>query len=304
MTKDVPLKKFENRTNFLLLGIPGKNHEGIDLTDTMIFVSINFDSQDVLMISLPRDIWLESMKDKINTAYHYGEDKKEGGGFILSKSAIEEVIGLPVHYILLVDFDGFKRLIDLVGGIDVQIENSFTDTKFPITGAENDLCDGDFEYKCRYEKLSFNKGVEHMNGERALKFVRSRNAEGAEGTDFARGKRQQKVMLAFQQKLLSLENFSPDKLSLLADSLKETVRTDLTLNEAAYLGKFALTFKGSVRSIPLDSGDKQKKIDGFLINPPVEKYGKWVLVPRTSNFQEIHSYISCYIKDPACTISP
>lgn len=302
--KNIQLKKFEGRTNLLLLGIPGKEHDGIDLTDTMIFVSIGVENNDVLLLSLPRDIWLDSLKDKINTAYHYGEEKKQGGGFILAKSSVEEIVGQPIHYTLLIDFAGFKRLIDLVGGVDVEIENSFTDKKFPITGKENDLCNGDKEYNCRYETINFEKGLTRMDGETALKFVRSRNAEGDEGTDFARGKRQQKVLEAFGSKLLTLKNLSPNKLSELTQVLKETIQTDLTLQEAAYLGKFGLSFKGNVRSIPLDYGNKEKKQEGFLTNPPVEEYQRWVLVPRTRNFQEIHSFVSCFIKDPNCKISP
>lgn len=304
MSKDVPLKKQDNRTNFLLLGVPGISHDGVDLTDSMLFLSVDFDKADIVMVSLPRDIWIDSLKDKLNTAYHYGEKKKEGAGFTMVKSAVEEVVGQPVNYTLLLDFNGFKKLIDLVGGIDIQIENSFTDSKFPIPGKENDVCGGDLEYKCRYETITFVKGVEHMDGERALKFVRSRNAEGEEGTDFARGKRQQQVMLAFQKKLLTLENLSPEKLADLASVLKETIRTDLAVTEGAYLGKFGLTFKGKIRSLNLDWGNKEKGISGFLINPSLEQHKSWVLVPRTGNFDEIHNYFECHIKDPNCTISP
>lgn len=304
MTKDVPLKKYENRTNLLILGIPGQKHDGIDLTDSMIFLSIDFDSKDIVMVSLPRDIWIDSLKDKLNTAYHYGESKKEGGGFVMAKSAVEEVVGQPIHYSLLIDFDGFKKLIDLVGGVEVEVENSFTDSKYPISGRENDLCNGDIEYKCRYETVTFTKGVEHMDGEGALKFVRSRNAQGIEGTDFARGTRQQQVMFAFQKKLLSLENLSPEKLADLATVLKETIRTDLTLSEGAYFGKFGLTFDRKIRTLHIDWGDEEKGTKGFLVNPPVEEYKSWVLVPRTGNFDEIHKYFQCHIKNPSCSITP
>jgi LCP family protein required for cell wall assembly len=213
VSENPPFKKYQGRTNFVLLGIPGKTHEGVDLTDTIIFVSIGFKKSDILMVSLPRDIWLDSLKDKINTAYHYGEEKKEGGGFILAKSSVSEVVGLPVHYALLIDFEGFENIINLVGGIDVNVENPFTDNKFPIPGRENDLCNGDKEFRCRYETVSFRKGLQHMNGETTLKFVRSRNAEGDEGTDFAREKRQQQVILALQKKLLSITNLTPSKIS-------------------------------------------------------------------------------------------
>lgn len=300
--KNIQLKKYENRTNLLLLGIPGKGHDGGDLTDTMIFVSINMENQDVFMVSLPRDIWLDSLKDKINSAYHYGEEKKVGGGFILSREASGEVLGQPIHYTILIDFSGFKKLVDLVGGLDIAVNKSFVDNKYPIAGRENDLCSGDKEYKCRYETIIFKQGLQHMDGETALKFVRSRYAEGDEGTDFARSQRQQKIILAFQKKLLSLENLLPNKLSQLYEALSETIKTDLSLSEAAYLGKFGLDFKGKIRSVPLE--EEIDKTAGFLINPPLEKYDRWVLVPKTGDFTEIHNYISCHIQDPSCAIYP
>lgn len=302
--KNIQLKNFEGRTNFLLLGIPGKEHDGIDLTDTMIFVSVDTQKNDILMLSIPRDIWLESLKDKINTAYHYGEEKKEGGGFVLAAASVEEVVGQLVHYVVMIDFEGFKQIIDLVGGIEVEVEEAFVDEKFPITGKENDLCGGDPEYKCRYETVRFEKGLTYMDGELALKFVRSRNAEGAEGTDFARGKRQQKVLEALLKKMLTFKNLSSGRISTIVSVLEKTVRTNLTLPEAFYLGRWVLSFKGEVRSISLDSGSQKEEKKGFLVNPAVEKYGKWVLIPRGGNFDEIHSFVSSFIKDPNCSPSP
>ncbi|MBI2028983.1 LCP family protein [Candidatus Gottesmanbacteria bacterium] len=299
-----PLKSIHGRTNFILLGVPGKKHEGIDLTDTIIFVSVDVSTKDMLLISVPRDIWIPSMKDKINTAYHYGEEAKEGGGFTLTKSVVEEVLGQPIHYALLVDFDGFVDLVDILGGLDVNVENSFVDEKFPIPGLENELCSGDPEYKCRYETIQFSQGLQHMDGITALKYVRSRNATGEEGTDFARSRRQKQVLLAFQQKLLSLDNLSPGKAKEIIDVVRKTIKTDLSLGEAAYLTRFGLGFNGAVRSIPLDWGNPDLNQVGFLVNPPVEKYQKWVLEPRSGNFAEIQSYINCFISDPACTIAP
>lgn len=299
-----PLKSTNNRTNFLLLGVPGQNYTGIDLTDTIIFVSIDVNKNDVLMISVPRDIWIPSMKDKINTAYHYGESVKEGGGFVLVKSVIEEVTGQPVHYAMLLDFDGFVNLVDILGGLDINVEHAFVDEKFPIAGRENDVCGGDPQYLCRFETIRFNQGLQHMDGKTALQYVRSRNATGEEGTDFARGARQRQILLAFEAKLLSLKNLNPDKVKGIIDIVKKTIKTDLSFGEAAYLARFGLGYEGSIRSIPLDWGNPDLNQEGFLTNPPTEKYEKWVLEPRTGDFNEIHSYISCFITDPTCQITP
>src|SRR3989344_7059426 len=91
--KEPPLKKNNGRTNIVILGISGSDHEGGDLTDTIIFMSVDFADKDVLMVSVPRDLWLPTLKTKVNAAYHYGQQKRQGGGLILAKSSISEVIG-------------------------------------------------------------------------------------------------------------------------------------------------------------------------------------------------------------------
>src|SRR3989338_2662109 len=181
------LKKTDNRTNILLLGISGGSHEGAALTDSIIFISLDFANRDNVMISVPRDIWLPSLKTKINSTYYYGESKRKGGGITLTKSAVSEIFGIPVHYATALDFDNFREVIETLGGIDIEVESAFEDEKFPIQGRENDFCAGDPEFKCRYETVTFEKGRQHMDGEKALKFVRSRNAENGEGNDFSRG---------------------------------------------------------------------------------------------------------------------
>ncbi|MFZ5845535.1 MAG: LCP family protein, partial [Patescibacteria group bacterium] len=197
------LKAFDGRTNVLVLGIAGGTHEGADLTDTMMVLSLAKEPKKLVLISIPRDIWSDTLKDKINSAYHYGNEKKPGGGMILAKAIVEDVVGIPIHYGLLIDFSGFKELIDLVGGVKVKVSRSFTDPNFPISGRENDPCQGDPKLACRYETVQFTAGEELMAGERALKYVRSRHAEGEEGSDFARSRRQQEVFVALKDKLVS-----------------------------------------------------------------------------------------------------
>src|SRR5690606_10518850 len=98
------------------------------------------------------------------------------------KTQVEKIAGVPVHYAVVVDFNAFENVIDLIGGIEVNVLTPFVDSKYPIPGKENDLCGGDPEFTCRYETLVFEKGLTFMDGETALKFARSRNAEGDEGT--------------------------------------------------------------------------------------------------------------------------
>lgn len=190
----------EDRTNILILGKGGKGHEAPDLTDTVIFASINHTDPSLSLVSLPRDIWIPELRAKLNSTYYWGNQKKDGGGLILTKATVESIVGQPVHYGLVIDFSGFMKIVDVLGGVEVDVERGFVDEKYPIAGKEDDECDGDLEYKCRYETIRFEEGAQTMNGETALIFARSRNAEGDEGTDLAREIRQQKILAAIQTK--------------------------------------------------------------------------------------------------------
>ncbi|MBI4067390.1 LCP family protein [Candidatus Gottesmanbacteria bacterium] len=303
-----PLTQTNGRTNLVILGIAGGNHEGPYLTDSIIFMSLNLQNQDTLMLSIPRDIYLSTLKDKINIAYETGEKKKRGGGLILSKATIEEVVGQPIHYAWVVDFSGFQKLIDLVGGLDIQVERSFEDNEYPIAGKENADCKDDKEYKCRYETLHFEAGLQHMDGETALKFVRSRHAQGDEGTDFARGKRQQKVILTLKDKILQTDKKDIGKIKSLLQSFDQATQTDMNWGEILLLGKVFETIKtDQIKRPVLDSTDEINDKKGFLVNPPLWEYdGQWVLIPRTGedNFEEIHQYIDCWLEQPKCSLLP
>lgn len=283
------LKSTDGRTNVLILGIGGGTHEGPDLTDSMLVLSINQSKNSLALISVPRDIWSDTLKDKINSAYHYGEEKKKGGGMVLARAIAEDVIGMPVHYAVVVDFSQFQKVIDIVGGVDINIPVAFTDKEFPIAGKENDPCGGDPEFSCRYQTISFATGLQHMNGERALDYVRSRHAEGEEGTDFARNRRQQDLLVALKQKLIKATVwFPPDKGAALFHALDDATDTDMTLGEFFTVGRlFEQTKQANILKISFDS---------LLTNPPVYLYnGLYVLVP-TESFAAIHGYIKSQLK--------
>ena len=175
---------------------------------------------------------------------------------------------------VLIDFSGFAKAIDVIGGLDIQVDTSFIDSKFPIPGKETDPCE-----PCRYETISFTKGLQHMDGATALKFVRSRQAEGDEGTDFARSKRQEKLISAFKQKILS----SPTKIFQLKRIFSQIVITDISSN--LYFPLFKLGLK-AVRQ-PLRSFSLSEPL---LSHPPisaVQDY-QWVLLtnPNVAKYVE------------------
>ena len=286
----------EERVNFLILGKGGAGHEAPDLTDTIIFASLDFASKNgqpsLTMISLPRDIWVESLRAKLNSVYYWGNQKEKNGGLALAESVVREILGQPIHYGVVIDFTVFKDLVNLVGGVNVQVERGFVDQWYPIAGKENDLCGGDPLYRCRYKTVVFEAGEQRMDGERALEFVRSRKAEGEEGTDLARAERQQLVVKALKEAILNRDFLtSPTKVERLVLILTKSVETDLDPKSLTALSRKLIAATKNIRSYVL--------AEDLLLNPkPSPRYDNlYVFVPRSGNWDEVKSWVKTKIEN-------
>jgi LCP family protein required for cell wall assembly len=165
-------------------------------SDTMALVSINPATKSAAILSIPRDLWLEEpdgrggwAMDRINEPYHTGEILRlPGGGGALAAQAVSHNLGIRVDYYVDFDFNQFMRLVDAIGGIDIEVPATLTATVYPSADT------GAYEY-------TFYPGAQHLDGELALAYSRFRlNADG----DFGRIKRQQAVGLAARQKALAL----------------------------------------------------------------------------------------------------
>ncbi|MBP9816239.1 LCP family protein, partial [Candidatus Woesebacteria bacterium] len=267
-----PIPKEKKVFSLLVMGYGGAGHDGAYLTDTMMVMRLDLDKNTATVISIPRDIWVqiptttdEEFYRKINSVYQTGLFRKnypavpakydgEQGASELIKETVQKIVGFPIDNYIALDFDGFKEAVDTLGGIDINVEKSFTDIEYPIDGKETDLCGVDptdavkFEelekiatespevaYPCRYETLQFKAGEQHMDGETALKFVRSRHSL-QDGGDFGRAKRQQLFLDAIRSKILSVA-FIPKIIPLMND-LEKNLRTDLSLELInKYLGE-------------------------------------------------------------------
>lgn len=284
-TPQTKIKSQEGRVNIIVLGKAGYGYDSPDLTDSMVFVSVSLNKPSISLISIPRDIWIPEIRAKINSAYYWGNQKQSGGGLILAKSLVEEVLGQPVAYGVVIDFNGFQKIIDTLGGIDVYVERTFTDEEYPIAGRENDTCNNDPLLKCRYETIHFEKGWEHMDGERALKFVRSRKAKGDEGTDIAREARQEKVIAAIKSKTLSpLVLLNLKKMLAIWNIVRASVETDVNEEAGAILARKVVSggkFDSNV--IP----------EEFLENPPVSaRYdNQYVFIPKGGGWNLLHEWV-------------
>lgn len=324
---DTGLEKDEGRTNVLLLGIGGKGHDGPDLTDTIMIASIDEDNNDVALISIPRDLWVPTESVKINHVYAFGEENG-GQGLEVAQNTIEELLGIPIHYAFRIDFNGFIDAVDLVDGLDVDVETAFVDPKYPVYGKEDDLCDLKIEeeekdgvkikvvkdatgsaipltdinehndpFLCRYETLTFKKGPTVMDGTTALKFVRSRHGTNGEGSDFSRSARQQKVILAFRQKILSQETLlNPKKLLELTGTFGSTIDTNIGDEEIPLFAKMVPKIgEENVRRIVLDATRPESVLEFGL---PQNHYGQSVVIPKSANWESLKVYLRSQIYPP------
>ncbi len=210
----------DNRINILILGIGGPEHDGPNLTDTIIIASIQPSAPQggkMALISVPRDMYGKSENlgsKKINSFYAFGQERGNLGGEYM-KQVIEEMFDLPIHYFIRMDFNGFMEFIDALQGVQVNVERAFTDYQFP---AQN--------YKT--QTVSFEEGLQHFDGLKALQFARSRHGTNGEGSDFARARRQQKIILALKDRLMEKKNLlRPAKIKRILEALGKTLETDM-----------------------------------------------------------------------------
>ncbi|PJE67301.1 hypothetical protein COU95_03080 [Candidatus Shapirobacteria bacterium CG10_big_fil_rev_8_21_14_0_10_40_9] len=274
--------KGKERVNLLFLGESGPGHEGATLTDTIIFTSVS--KERTVLLSIPRDIWYEPLKTKINSLYFYG-------GLPQEEEAMGEILGQRIDTVVLVDFDTFVKTIDFLGGIDVYVEGTFDDFKYPIPGKEEDLCGGDKTFTCRYEHVHFEAGLKHFDGQTVLKFVRSRNAVGDEGTDYARSRRQQKIIAALKNKIFSPWILGkPGNIFALWRLLNQGLKTDFKIDDLIPLVKILAT--PSSRKMSTFVLDGWETAEGYLYHPQKHPSGQWVLLPVGESWEGIHQFVS------------
>jgi len=278
------------------MGRAGGSHKGPDLTDTILLVSVGLKKPSITMVSLPRDLWIPEIRAKINSAYYWGKNgspyldvSEMGGGISFSKIIVGEVVGHPIQYGVVIDFTAFKDIIDALGGIKVDVAKGFTDKLYPIAGRENDTCGGDTAFACRYQTVSFSAGTQTMNGDTALIFVRSRHAEGDEGTDTAREARQQKIIEAIKKKITSPWVFLSPRVDLAVfNVLKKYVETDMDSTSAAIVARKVANGSKSINQFLIPQE--------LLFNPPISRtYDKqYVFIPKAGNgkWEEINKWFT------------
>ncbi len=267
--------------NILLLGIGGEGHDGPYLSDTIILGQLNLTTNEVAFVSIPRDYQVKLPKNygfrKINAAFAEGynlhKDWSEAGSW--ATGVVSELSGIKVNYFAVVDFSGFEQAINQIGGLDVTIDRTFTDYQYP-DNKEGYL-----------PPQTFTQGTQHMNGQTALIFARSRHAAGPEGSDFARSQRQQKIITAFREKVQQLNLVSNSgQITSLLHTFASHFHTNLSPGQLIRLAKIAQKIDSTnITSISLDPET------GLICSDITEDTKAYVLVPcYGTSADDIHSF--------------
>lgn len=276
-------------TNILLLGTGGGIHDGADLTDTIIIASIDHNKKMVSMLSIPRDLYLKTSLtggSRINAIYDLVKSQKGDSKAALEylKSELSEKFDLKIHYYAKVNFAGFSQIVDSLDGIDVDVTADIVDPFYP----KGETID--------YETFIIRKGMQHLDGETALKYVRSRKTT----SDFDRSRRQQQVINAIKDKALSLKTLTdPGKLGALYESIASNYETDLSSREIIYLGSLAEEIKGEGKIVMNVLHDDPSRSGGILYTPMREFYnGMYVLLPQGDDFVAIARFANFVLYNP------
>jgi LCP family protein required for cell wall assembly len=256
------LNNGQETVNFLLIGSDKRAGTSFR-TDTMVVAILRPNDGQVSLISIPRDLWVSIPgweNQRINTAYQHGIlTDYPGGGPGLLKDTIQYNLGIRIDHTALVDFDGFRQIVDTLGGVDVPVSCPYTDWH---------LIDPTYdpEIETNWSLYTVDSGVVHMDGDLALWYARSRQ----KSNDFDRGRRQQEVLRAlFSQ---ALQTGTLTRIPELYNDFKSTVETDLGLGDILQLSLYAPK---------MTSAD----IRSYYIRPPyvsswITDGGAYVLLPN------------------------
>lgn len=287
-------KDSENKhTNILIIGVDSRTGNDISNTDTIIVASYDYDTKSLNMVSIPRDFHVEVNPQtkwfgRINSVYASAEKKLTGTGFDALEKSVEDVTGLEIQYYVLVDFKAFVEIIDKVGGVNINVENSFTDYMYP---------EG-----LKYKTVKFVAGPQVMDGKTALIYSRSRHSSmNNEGTDYARAKRQQKVILALKDKVSEDETFKdPQKVMGILSSLVNNIK----------VSEFTITDIRAGINLLQDFTSEDRKSFSFVLDPlsgggqlvEVKSMpsGAFAIGPKAGlgKYEDIRKYVQAIGKNP------
>ena len=222
----------KDRINILVMGLDRRPQEGQSpsRSDTMFVLTVDPQTKTAGILGIPRDLYVDIpdgdggyFEDRINTALVYGEvNDYKGGGQQLAIDTVEHNLGVKIGHYVIIDFEGFKEVIDALGGIDIDVPTYVSDPTYSWTELPGD-----------YDPQEFEPGLQHMDGETALAYARIRQ----NSDDLDRIQRQQRIIFAVMDKALSL-NVLRNALELW-NKYKDAIDTDINDIQLAGFAKLA-----------------------------------------------------------------
>jgi LCP family protein required for cell wall assembly len=248
----------------LLLGVDRRADEtGPARSDSMILLGSQPQAAGAALLSIPRDLWVNIPgvgEQRINTALYFGHDAEDAGaGPRLAAATVQQELRRPVDRYLLLDFATFVRAVDALGGIEIDVPAPIVDTEYPTP-----------DYGVT--TIRFDPGLQTMDGERALVYVRTRHSDG----DFGRSQRQLQVLQALAAKAVQPQTWP--RLPELLQVLREGVVTDLAPGDGLALLQLASALAGGqVKAATLEDAT----------TPWITPGGAWVLLPDSLAIEQI-----------------
>lgn len=261
----------------LLLGVDSVSNkpDSPELTDTIVLISINMKNGSINTLALPRDLWAGEYKTKINSLYEYGKEKYPERPEQFSQEVISDLTNIEINHTITLKLETVAQIIDILGGIDVEVTQGFIDEQFPredidVTSAREEEL---------YETVIFEEGLQHMDGNTTLKYIRSRKSSDlSQGTDVARSGRQQQVISALISRLLDFSIINDmDNLADLYILYNNTFEKQFSKIEVIATINHLLPKKDSLNISSHSLSIYPDDLDGVITNPPTNKYqGQWV----------------------------
>ncbi|HRQ24008.1 MAG TPA: LCP family protein [Anaerolineales bacterium] len=267
---DLPPLTDNETINFLLMGSDRRPTGTSHRTDTLLIAIVWYKQGQVSLISIPRDLWVHIPTvgmNRINTAYQSGvSGGYPGGGMGLLKETILQNLGIRIDHAAMVEFDGFRRIVDTLGGIEVPVACAYTDWRLRSPNLDPNNENNWWLY-------TVGPGEVYMDGDLALWYARSR----MKSNDYDRGRRQQEVIRTLFDKALQTGTLT--KIPQLYDDLASAVLTDLVLGDVLKMAPYALNFTNA-------------NIRSYYIRPPyvrawITPGGAWVLLPQEESLRQL-----------------
>ncbi len=281
---------------YLVLGkdeVEGSNRP-ITLTDTMIIVTYRPEDGVVRLLSLPRDIYLPEYGTKVNGLYALGEREHSGRPSEFVQEILQKKLGVPFDGTLEISLKELEEIVDKVGGVEVDVPQTFTDPLFPRSGVD---VTKERDPKKLYETVTFEAGKQTLSGEQVGKYIRSRHStNAAEGNDGARSRRQQQVIEALLQKLadprlISRPGFIGELYAWYSQKYQAVVPVT-TLGEV--VGTIEQTSRiPTLEKVPLPVTDFSQATDSatLFVHPPIQKYRQWAYESVDPSWDNVRTFL-------------